>query len=128
MARCYVRREERLPQAHAGYSVNPQLYLLAEDETHTTSHSGFSSHRLHTCLQTPTVRSVCLTFSKAPVRRTLCVAWTVQLSRYHSSCLFSTGSACSLMLDLSPSGCVGESGQTAFLFLVSVFCLLQVLI
>lgn len=32
MAQCYVRREERLPQAHAGQSVNPstQAYWLTE--------------------------------------------------------------------------------------------------
>lgn len=65
MVQCYVRREERLPQAQAGHTVNPstQPYWLTKvqpqhADTHSHTHKQtVSAHFLQTCLQIPTVCS-----------------------------------------------------------------------
>lgn len=66
MAQCYVR-EERLPQAHAGHTVNPstQRYWLTEvpPECCSNINSGVTPHCLYNELQIQTLQSSSCMFS-----------------------------------------------------------------
>lgn len=117
MAQCYVRREKRLRQAQAGYTVNPstQPYWLTKGAatvqdahlpcTHTHTHSRtISNHRLHNVhlpADACSLLHVCPDLSSdgcvsvsVCVRLCACVcgldgSFLLPLSCYHSPCLFS---------------------------------------
>lgn len=111
MAQRYVRREERLPQAQAGHTVNPSAQpltdwvLLQDTQAHIRDSlpTVFSLVLLGPQYTPHLVGLPDLFSSRLPksLRHAVCVCVcglnstsVVPLSRYHSSCLFSMCSAC----------------------------------
>lgn len=94
MVRCYVRREERLPQAQAGllipqHSPTDWLRYSHSTQTHTRTHTSeqlvLTSYRLCTCLQMPTVRSS-PSASTGPLFGLSATVWCVRVARVAILC------------------------------------------
>lgn len=106
MAQCYVRREERLPQTHAGHTVNPSTrpYWLTEVPSECCCNAQDKSQNSLPTVCAPVFRYQqstphlkCLPESSTQIITPCCVwpGWTspVLLSRYHRLCLYSVCSA-----------------------------------
>lgn len=125
MAQCYVRREKRLRQAQAGYTVNPstQPYWLTKGaatvqdahlpctHTHTVAQLVITAYTMCTCLQMPAVYCMSvLTFRRTAVWVCLCVcvcvhvcvAWMALFCSHWAAIIARVCLACALRVGFIP--------------------------